>query len=439
MDPLSATASVIAVLQLSSEVIKYINSATGATKERKRLREELRACETILQQLKDEADDSEEGKAWSETIKVLEAPGAPLGRLWVSLRKIKDKLQPKEGLRKALACLEWPFNEKEIKEIYMTIEREKSLLDLALANNSRKLIQEIMRTSKSQFLGLRNDMINIQSSQASLYDGIDELHQRQDNRDLLEERLTILDWLAPTDYALQQSDFIHRRQAGTCQWLLDSEEYQAWLNAKGKTLFCPGIPGVGKTILTSIVVDDIRTRFYKEPTIGLAYIYFNFRRQSEQNVNSIVANLLKQLAEHQSSLPTGVTALYDKHKNNRIQPSFEEILRTFQSTIAMYTRVMIVVDAIDECQASEGCRRRLLSELFSIQTRYRINLFVTSRFIPEIVNRFKGTATLEIRASNEDVERYIEGHLEELPSFVQKNRHLQEEIKTGISKAVDGM
>lgn len=65
---------------------------------------------------------------------------------------------------------------------------------------------------------------------------------------------------------------------------------------------------------------------------------------------------------------------------------------------------------------------------------------VTSRFIPEITDQFKGTAvTLEIRASCENIERYINGHLEQLPSFVQKNRHLQQEIKTGISKAVDGM
>ena len=47
--------------------------------------------------------------------------------------------------------------------------------------------------------------------------------------------------------------------------------------------------------------------------------------------------------------------------------------------------------------------------------------------------------TLEIRASNEDVERYLEGHIRQLPSFVQRNRQLQEEIKTGISEAVDGM
>jgi len=458
MDPLNTTASVITVLQLFSKVVQYIKSAAGATKQRKGLRDELRQCENILQYLKDEADDSEEGKAWSETIKALEAPGAPLHRLSVALQEIGAKLQPKEGLRKALASLEWPFNEKAIKEIYATIEQEKSLLELALANNSRKLIQENKRTldankrqlteliqaiktssdeNKGQISKLKDDLRVVQSSQAGLHDSLDRLHHRQESRDLLEEQSTILNWLAPIDYSSQQSDFIHRRQPGTGQWLLDSEKYQAWLHAKGKTLFCPGIPGAGKTILTSIVVDDLSTRFSKDPTIGFAYIYCNFRRKNEQKVESLLANLLKQLAGRQATLPESVKALHAQYKDKRTQASCDAVSKAFQSVIATHARVFVAIDAVDEYQASD--RKKFLSELLDIQAKLGINLLVTSRFIPEIVDRFGGAVTLEIRASSEDVERYIEGHLEELPAFVQRNRPLQREIKAGILNAADGM
>ena len=37
--------------------------------------------EHIIQELNDESDDSEAGKAWADTIKALEAPEGPLGRL----------------------------------------------------------------------------------------------------------------------------------------------------------------------------------------------------------------------------------------------------------------------------------------------------------------------------------------------------------------------
>jgi hypothetical protein len=55
------------------------------------------------------------------------------------------------------------------------------------------------------------------------------------------------------DYATQQSDLINRRQAGTEQWLLDSTEFQKWLAARKPTLFCPGIQGVGKEMLISLL------------------------------------------------------------------------------------------------------------------------------------------------------------------------------------------
>ena len=65
----------------------------------------------------------------------------------------------------------------------------------------------------------------------------------------------ILNWIVPADYGGQHSDYITWRQDGTCQWLLDSKEFQERVRTGKQTLFCPGIPGVGKTILTSIVVE----------------------------------------------------------------------------------------------------------------------------------------------------------------------------------------
>jgi hypothetical protein len=81
MDGLSAAASVIAVFQLSSEVVKYINAATDAIKEPKCLRDEVREHEFILQQLKDEADDSEKGQGVVGDDQGLGGLDAPLGRL----------------------------------------------------------------------------------------------------------------------------------------------------------------------------------------------------------------------------------------------------------------------------------------------------------------------------------------------------------------------
>ncbi|OOF91694.1 hypothetical protein ASPCADRAFT_154750, partial [Aspergillus carbonarius ITEM 5010] len=65
----------------------------------------------------------------------------------------------------------------------------------------------------------------------------------------------IADWLTPVNYAAQQSDFLSRRQDGTGRWLLGAKNFQKWIDNDKQRLLCTGIPGAGKTILTSIVID----------------------------------------------------------------------------------------------------------------------------------------------------------------------------------------
>ncbi|KAL6866513.1 hypothetical protein ACO1O0_002624 [Amphichorda felina] len=246
-----------------------------------------------------------------------------------------------------------------------------------------------------------------------------------------------LEWITRADYARQQSDHIARRQEGTGQWLLDSKEFQAWVKTSKQTLFCPGIPGAGKTILTSIVVQNLFARFKNEQGVGIAYVYCNFRLQDEQRAQDLLASLLKQLTQKQSSLPEAVKSLYKNHKDGT-RLSFDEVSRTLHTVAALYSRVFIIVDALDECQPSNN-RSRFLTEILALQSKCGANIFTTSRFIPEITSRFRDSMLVEIRASNADVERYLQGHMGHLPSFVRRNQQLQDEIKIKISESVDGM
>lgn len=220
---------------------------------------------------------------------------------------------------------------------------------------------------------------------------------------------------------------------------MDSDEFIKWSNESKQTLFCLGIPGAGKTVITSIIVEHLLATFRNDPSIGIAYLYCNFQRQQEQKPADLLVSLLKQLIQERSSIPENIKSLYDLHKDKRTRPSFEEILKALHSVIASYSRAFIIIDALDECQVSNGCRKRLLSEIFSLQDKTGASFFATSRFIPEIMKEFEGSISLEIRASGEDVQRYLDGHMSRLPSFVLRNFGLQEDIKTEIIKAVDGM
>lgn len=68
-----------------------------------------------------------------------------------------------------------------------------------------------------------------------------------------------------------------------------------------------------------------------------------------------------------------------------------------------------------------------------------VNFLATSRFIPEITERFKEMPTLEIRADKKDVARYLRENLSILPSFVSRRQDSKEEISNAITSSVDRM
>ncbi|MCJ1345215.1 hypothetical protein MMC31_003421 [Peltigera leucophlebia] len=266
---------------------------------------------------------------------------------------------------------------------------------------------------------------------------VDRLNKRQDDQSSRD----IINWLSPVNYHTQQDDFLRRRQEGTGKWLLDSDEFQAWLKLSKQTLFCPGIPGAGKTMISSIVIEHLQTKFENRANIGIAYVYCNYRQQQQQKAEDLLSSLLQQLTQQKSSIPGEVERLYEHHRKKQTSPSFNEIAAVLQSTILSYSEAFIIVDAIDECQVSNEVRKKFLSELFNLQANTQVNFFATSRIIPDIQKEFvnKNCISLEIRASEGDMRRYLNGHMSQLPRCVSKDLTLQEHIITEIINAADGM
>ncbi|KAK5660449.1 hypothetical protein OQA88_12994 [Cercophora sp. LCS_1] len=208
-----------------------------------------------------------------------------------------------------------------------------------------------------------------------------------------------------------------------------------------QTLFCPGIPGSGKTILTSIVIDKLTTEFGDSSKIGIAYLYCNFWRKDEQKAEDLVASLLKQLAQNQSSMPDSIKSLYSKHRKRRTRPSFNEISVTLQSVASTYSKVFIIVDALNELdESTQNLHSLFLSQVFLFQDKCGANIFATSRFIPDITAKFDPGISIEIRASDDNVRKYLKGQIAKItPSFVEKNEELQVHIILEISGAVGGV
>ncbi|KAI9148819.1 putative ankyrin repeat protein [Paramyrothecium foliicola] len=250
--------------------------------------------------------------------------------------------------------------------------------------------------------------------------------------------LDILNWLIPFDYGPQQSDYLAKREPGTGTWFLETKEFCDWSETPGRTLFCPGIPGAGKTVMTAVVVEHLQRKFRKDPNVGIAYLYCNFKRQDEQTVRHFFTSLLKQLAQALPTLPPEMRQHYSDHEKSNTQPGIHEVLDFLQSVIGKYSRVFIVVDALDEIQANDR-RASLLEGLTKFQDKFKINIFATSRSDPETQARLKLKDVLEIRAAGKDVQAYLRSHASKLCDFVQLNPELLEKVINGIARSVDGM
>ncbi|KAG4277992.1 hypothetical protein FPRO04_13988 [Fusarium proliferatum] len=240
-------------------------------------------------------------------------------------------------------------------------------------------------------------------------------HQTQENKDILQ-------WLTPANYSLLQSDNIGRRHPGTGQWFINSSEFCHWRDSPNQTLFCPGIPGAGKTILTSIVVESLEALFSKDKTVSIAYVYCNFQRQNDQTAKELVASLLKQLLQSLPTMPESIKLLYERHRTKGSPPSLEDVSSNLLSTAKLFSRIFIIIDAIDECCATDGTQTKFLEEIFKLQLHSKANVFATSRPIPEVKDQFQTSVVLEIRAIDEDVERFLRGHMPQMPGFFRRER-----------------
>ena len=249
---------------------------------------------------------------------------------------------------------------------------------------------------------------------AILDERVGDLQLSKDHR----ERQELLEWISPLNFPAQQSAIFNRRQEGTGQWLFESPEFKKWLSKSGQTLLCRGIPGAGKTMLASITVDHLQRAFHPK-NIPVTYIYCDYKRQDEQTPANLIASILKQLLQHCDSIPESVRRSHRHHVNSVTRLALNEVYDMLTNEFAYFSRIYIVVDALDELTASGQVRQILLATLRSLQKAGNVHLIMTSRFIPPEFHHFQDFMLLEICASNDDVQRYVYGHMGDLAMSVK--------------------
>ncbi|RBR10782.1 uncharacterized protein FIESC28_09313 [Fusarium coffeatum] len=229
----------------------------------------------------------------------------------------------------------------------------------------------------------------------------------------------ILEWLTSHDYAISHKDIFTKAEPGTGQWFLESQAFQTWLNNDAQ-------------------MNHLLTEFRQMPDVGIAYIYCNYQRHTQQRATDILSSLLRQLAQTQSPLPTSVQDLYKGHERFRTQPTLKQISEALSLVAGEFSKVYIVIDALDECNATDNTRVTVLREIYRLQKHMTVNIFATSRPNKEVSNVFGGSLTLDITATDDDVRMYLDTQISLQESLIIDNP-LKAEIKDKIVAIADGM
>ena len=250
----------------------------------------------------------------------------------------------------------------------------------------------------------------------------------------IQRKRTILDWICQRDYHEQHRDYIDRHQTDTGEWFLQDPKFQDWMQSDESTLFCPGIPGAGKTIMAALVIDRL-LRSEHEAQRPVVFMYCNYKQQDEQSIRHILSSMLRQVVDVQRETHQAVQDFYAKNGT----PSMTEVEEILIAVSKDLLGLTVVVDALDECETKT--RHDLLSIVQALRQQRKVRLLATSRDLPEIKSHATLTnkPILEVRASNQDLEKYVMSRVSEFRSPVASKPDLLENLVSSIVSATGGM
>nr|GAT54195.1 predicted protein [Mycena chlorophos] len=224
-----------------------------------------------------------------------------------------------------------------------------------------------------------------------------------------------------------------KRQENTGAWLLEHPTFKEWEAGSEKILWCHGIPGAGKTVLASKAVDYFKSLTAASSTIGVAFVYLNYQEAGQQTLQNLLAALWRQLSIGQDI--QAATKLYKTHEKDETTPALDDIKDLLKARVQVFTKVHIVMDALDEYLGSTD---QLLDAIQNMGPQ--IALLVTCR--PHIWPPTGKATPLEIVASAEDMKIYVSSQIQgstNLKVLVQQEASLHQVIISTVIDKAGGM
>ncbi|KAK3490117.1 hypothetical protein B0T13DRAFT_451254 [Neurospora crassa] len=396
MDPLSFTASLVAVVGLAGEVAKicksYIDGIKNHPREIRVIFIELTSLTSVLEGLKILREDDFED---AQIIRQLRGHGGPIQGCQETIRNLHGLLNLNSASGTAAPG-------DEAVALLKAIATHKQTIGAALT--------------------------------ASVLSEVQSMKARLDRAE--QDRLHA--WLVQINPSSNHNTANSLYETGTGDWIFRSQEWNLWVNkqSKERSLWIHGIPGAGKTILASHIIEHL-TNTKCSGKVALVY-YYCYHGHNQDETFSFLRWLISQLCRKSDTVSSLTYGIYRSGQD----PNITKLLSALLAQLDSLDTVYVAVDALDESQQP---RDRMLDVLRTLATdsRFRkIRLLTTSREYADI-ERVMAPVSLSVPTSHEEVEKdirvFVEGSISRSNSFKHWPNDLKLEVVDALAKGAKGM
>ncbi|KAK1464153.1 hypothetical protein CMEL01_12914 [Colletotrichum melonis] len=253
----------------------------------------------------------------------------------------------------------------------------------------------------------------------------------------------------PLDVAKMQTETfqIALKTPGAGHAITQLPAFEKWCAGEIRKFWCYGIPGSGKTVLASIIIDHISNRVIGHRTKEVCvYFYFDYTKHSEHEITDILSTVLLQLLQNQEVLSPETQRVVNTWKRTRQIPTEEDYFKMIASQAELFSTIYFVVDALDECLDSpvENTLAIFLRRCQDLPKNFR--MVFTSRPGSHFHRMISPDHKCEVKADEADVKAYFEKFIENHYDFqkVVENGRIadpcfKDKIITAIMKKSQGM
>ena len=246
------------------------------------------------------------------------------------------------------------------------------------------------------------------------------------------------------DAAATQRRLQDTRYVNTCHWIFREVVYSEWeAAADSSNLCCTGIPGSGKSILLSAVVDRLLCLPHSAE-VKVVYHYCDYSDQRSVQANHVLGTILKQLldaSQGQKEMIAQMLQISGRCMDYFNVPAIKSLIF---SAVKFYSRVFLILDGLDECEeATKSEVAQVLSQLSSLKGSV-IKVFISWREEDRIRRFFERAPRIKLTAGAmiSDIEYFIKGSVASRIANNElkiRNSTLEKEIIAKLSAKAQGM